>query len=93
MSLDLMVMCGYFMLTLLLGLWAGKGVKTIEDFSTGGRNYGSFFIFATLSSSFIGGGFTTGLAEKSSPWDLFMCLPCGDSASKKSWLPKSWPHV
>ncbi len=64
MSLDLMVMCGYFILTLLLGLWAGKGVKTIEDFSTGGRNYGSFFIFATLSSSFIGGGFTTGLAEK-----------------------------
>jgi SSS family solute:Na+ symporter len=64
MSLDMMIMCGYFAASLLLGLWAGKGVKTIEDFSTGGRNYSAFFVFATLSASFIGGGFTTGLAEK-----------------------------
>ena len=65
MSLDFLVMCVYFFATLSLALWAGKGVKTIEEFSTGGRNYGAFFIFATLSSAFIGGGFTTGLAEKS----------------------------
>ncbi len=65
MSLDFIVMFGYFLGTLFLGLWAGRGVKTIEEFSTGGRNYGTFFIFATLSAAFIGGGFTTGLAEKS----------------------------
>jgi len=47
-----------------VGLWASRSVKTLDDYATGNRSYNSFFIFATLSSSFIGGGFTSGLAEK-----------------------------
>lgn len=62
--LDFVVIFAYFLLVLTLGLISSKKVKTIEDYATGGRFYSAFFIFATLSSSFIGGGFTTGLASK-----------------------------
>ncbi len=64
MTLDLAIMCAYFILILGVGIWVSKSVKNLDDFSTGNRSYGAFVIFATLSSSFIGGGFTNGLAEK-----------------------------
>jgi len=37
-------------------------MKSLKDFSVSHRSYGSFVIFATLSASFIGGGFSTGNA-------------------------------
>ena len=64
MTLDIAIMCAYFLLILGVGLWASKSVNSFDDFSTGNRSYSAAIIFATLSSSFIGGGFTTGLAEK-----------------------------
>ena len=55
-----MYLCG----VLFLGLIASRGVKTLAGFSVAGRAYSSFIVFATLSASFIGGGFTMGNAEK-----------------------------
>ncbi|WP_434062351.1 sodium:solute symporter family protein [Desulfoferula mesophila] len=49
---------------LLVGLWAGRGVTKLEHFSVAGREFGAWVVFATLSASFIGGGFTMGNAEK-----------------------------
>ncbi len=62
--IDYAVIAVYFVLILFVGLWVSRSVKSLDDFSTGNRGYSSAFIFATLSASFIGGGFTTGLAEK-----------------------------
>ncbi len=63
-SLDYFVICLYFCAVIGIGLWSSRNVKTLDDYATGNRSYTSIFIFATLSSSFIGGGFTSGLAEK-----------------------------
>ena len=54
----------YLAIVLFLGLWAGRGVKSIKDYATAGKTFGALVIFATLSASFIGGGFSTGNAEK-----------------------------
>lgn len=54
----------YLILVLLVGLWAGRGVKNMKDYATAGKSFGTLAIFATLSASFIGGGFSTGNAEK-----------------------------
>lgn len=62
--IDLFILIGYAITIIVTGWIAAKKVKTLDDFATGGRGYSSFFITATLASSFIGGGFTTGLAEK-----------------------------
>jgi len=64
MILDYAIISGYLLAILLLGLWSGKGMKTLSDFSVSHRSYGSLVIFATLSASFIGGGFSIGNAEK-----------------------------
>ena len=64
MFLDYAIISGYLIAILLLGLWSGKGMKTLSDFSVSHRSYGSMVIFATLSASFIGGGFSIGNAEK-----------------------------
>jgi SSS family solute:Na+ symporter len=64
MTLDIWVTIFYFSIVLIIGLTISNQVKTMSDYTTGNRNYSAFVIFATLSSAFIGGGFTSGLAEK-----------------------------
>jgi len=54
----------YLVCVLAIGIWAGKGVKTLTHFSVADRSFGAWIIFATLSASFIGGGFSMGNAEK-----------------------------
>ncbi len=62
--LDYVIIIFYLCVVLLVGLWSGKGMKSLQDFSVSHRSYTSFVIFATLSASFIGGGFSIGNAEK-----------------------------
>ncbi len=54
----------YLIAVLLIGLWAGRGMKGMQDFALAGKSFGMLVIFATLSASFIGGGFSMGNAEK-----------------------------
>jgi SSS family solute:Na+ symporter len=62
--LDYAIIIFYLFVILLVGLWSGKGMKSLQEFSVSHRSYTSFVIFATLSASFIGGGFSIGNAEK-----------------------------
>jgi SSS family solute:Na+ symporter len=54
----------YLFVVLLVGLWAGRGMKGMQDNALAGKSFGMLVIFATLSASFIGGGFSMGNAEK-----------------------------
>ncbi len=63
-TIDISILVLYLIAVISIGWIAARKVKTLDDFATGGRRYTGFFIAATLASSFIGGGFTTGLAEK-----------------------------
>ncbi|MFH1718139.1 MAG: sodium:solute symporter family protein [Planctomycetota bacterium] len=62
--MDFVIIALYLLVILLIGLWSGKGMKSLQDFSVSHRSYTSLVIFATLSASFIGGGFSIGNAEK-----------------------------
>lgn len=62
--LNIILLAVYFLAMIIIGIIAGRRVKNIIDFAVAGRNYGALIIFATLSASFIGGGFSTGNAEK-----------------------------
>ncbi len=59
---DSMIIILYLSVILLVGLRCGKGMKSLQEFSVSHRSYTSIVIFATLSASFIGGGFSTGNA-------------------------------
>lgn len=54
----------YLFVILMVGLWAGRNIKNMNEYATAGRSFGFLAIFATLSASFIGGGFSMGNAEK-----------------------------
>ncbi len=62
--IDNIIIFGYLLGILALGLWSGRRISNMEQFSVAGRNFTSLVIFATLSASFIGGGFSIGNAEK-----------------------------
>ena len=54
----------YLVGILLLGLWSGRRIMTLEQYSVAGRAFRARVVFATLSASFIGGGVSIGNAEK-----------------------------
>ncbi|WP_310621469.1 sodium:solute symporter family protein [Flexibacterium corallicola] len=61
---DMIIVAGYLLSILVLGLWGGRIHKGLADYATAGREFGALVIFATMSASFIGGGYSTGNAEK-----------------------------
>ena len=62
--IDIIIVAVYLVVILGIGLWAGRQQKDLADYAVVGRSYGSLVIFATMSASFIGGGFSTGNAQK-----------------------------
>lgn len=72
--IDYIIFWSYLAVILGAGIWAGRSVKNLKDYAIGGKSYTAFFVFATLSSSFIGGGFTTGLAEKTYTLGIFYVI-------------------
>jgi SSS family solute:Na+ symporter len=64
MLFDHIIVSAYLLLILCVGIFCGKGLKNLREFSVSHQSYTSWIIFATLSASFIGGGFSIGNAEK-----------------------------
>ena len=54
----------FILLLVGIGLRGGKGVKNAADFTASGGRYGTAVIFATLSASYVGGGYSSGNAAK-----------------------------
>ncbi|MEM7589788.1 MAG: sodium:solute symporter family protein [Myxococcota bacterium] len=63
-QLDIGIVVAYLVITLAIGLWAGKGVNTVKQYAIGSKNYGTFIIVATLFATNVGGGSTIGTTEK-----------------------------
>ncbi len=59
---DIAIVVIYLVLLVAIGLRGGSQVKNAADFTAAGKQYGTFIIFATLSASFIGGGYSSGNA-------------------------------
>jgi len=62
--LDNLIVLIYLVGILLLGVLCGKGIRNLREYSVVNRSFGYLVVFATLSASFIGGGFSIGNAEK-----------------------------
>ncbi|MCL2488469.1 MAG: hypothetical protein FWE80_07285, partial [Oscillospiraceae bacterium] len=60
--LDIAIVALYLIFLTVMGLRGGRSVKNAADFTAAGGRYGTAVIFASLSASFIGGGFSAGNA-------------------------------
>lgn len=61
--LDIGIVSVYLMVVFIIGLWAGRHIKDIKEYAVAKHSYSATFLFATLSASFIGGGFSFGNAD------------------------------
>lgn len=59
---DVTIVAAYLAVLIAVGLRGGSKVKNAADFTAADKRYGTFVIFATLSASFIGGGYSSGNA-------------------------------
>ena len=60
---DRLIVFAYLAVLVVIGLRGGRRVKSVADFTATGKRCGTFVIFATLSASFIGGGYSSGNAS------------------------------
>lgn len=63
-DVDVVVVAVYLAMILAIGLWVGRKTTSLEEYAVVSRSFGAWVIFATMSASFIGGGFSTGNAAK-----------------------------
>ncbi len=59
---DRLIVFGYLVILVAVGLRGGQRVKNADDFTATGKRCGTGVVFATLSASFIGGGYSSGNA-------------------------------
>lgn len=62
-TFDYILVAIYLFVILFVGIMAGKGLKSIKEYAVAKQSYGTFVLMATLSASFIGGGFSFGNAD------------------------------
>ena len=72
--LDTGLVLGYVALLITLGMRGGKNVKNAADFTASGGRYGTGIIFATLSASYVGGGYSSGNAAKAFEYGISTTL-------------------
>ncbi|KJV71991.1 solute symporter family protein [Orientia tsutsugamushi str. TA763] len=64
LNIDLILVGLFLIANLAIGLWYGKGVKSVRDYAISGRNFSTATLATTLIATFIGGGtFSLGLYE------------------------------
>jgi len=56
MNIDIAIVIGFLILTLVVGLGHGKGIKNIKDYALGGRNFSTGALVATIVATWISGG-------------------------------------
>lgn len=82
LTIDSIVVGVYLIAIIIIGIFASTHIKSLRDYSTSNRKYGAFVLMATLSASFIGGGFSTGNASKVATLGIGNILAlCGFSIS------------
>ncbi|MDR2416617.1 MAG: sodium:solute symporter family protein [Holosporales bacterium] len=64
MDIDLGVVFLYLIGTLVLGVWSGRGIKTMREYAVSNGSFPMWILVATIVASLVGGGSTIGLAEK-----------------------------
>lgn len=47
-NIDIAIVAGFLILTLVVGLYYGRGVRTVEDYALGGRSFSTEALVSTI---------------------------------------------
>ena len=74
-DIDVVIVLVFLVMNLGVGLLYGRGVKTIEDYATGGRNFSTAALVSTIVATTVTGSlFTVGISRTYSD-GLFDLIP------------------
>lgn len=62
-NIDLIIILGYLVITLVIGLYKGRNILSVKDYAVAHRDYGTAVLVATIFGTCIGGGSTIGMVE------------------------------
>lgn len=92
--MDSLIIVLYLIGILSMGLWYSRGIKEFKTFAVAGRSYPAWVVMATLSASFIGGGFSIGNAEKVFLFGLLNIVALWGFSIKEIWVARFIaPHM
>ncbi|MBM7071671.1 sodium:solute symporter family protein [Shewanella sp. 202IG2-18] len=62
--LDIAIVVIFFLINILIGVYSGRNITNFTEYSVWKRSFGSFAICASLTASFLGGGYIMGNSAK-----------------------------
>ena len=78
--IDFAIVIFYLFVTLLLGLRAGRNVKTFNDYAIADKSYPTPFLIATMFATSVGATVTMGTASKVYSVGVIVAVACFGSA-------------
>jgi solute:Na+ symporter, SSS family len=75
--IDSIIIASYLAFTLFIGIYAGRGVKTMRDFAIASKTYSTPIMVATITATLIGGESILGISEEMYKYGiiyLFVCM-------------------
>jgi Na+/proline symporter len=74
MGLDAIIVYSFLLLTLGVGLWAGRNVKTIEDYALANRAYSTPTLILTFLATWVGGNMLFGYTQRIAEDGMIMAI-------------------
>lgn len=81
-NLDIIIVAGFLTVNLIVGLLSGRGIKNIQQYSLGNRNFSTATIVATIAATWIGGSnFSITIAETHKQGIFFLLCSLAEAVS------------
>ncbi len=81
-NLDIILLAGFLLINLFVGLYSGRGIKSIKDYAIGNRNFPTATLVATIVATWISANFITIKISEAYSSGLYHIIPgLGDAAS------------
>lgn len=74
-GLSYIIIFGFLLITLILGLWAGRNIKTIEDYAIASKSYGVGILMMTYLATFIGASHLITIPSSTYKFGIIVTLP------------------
>ncbi|MEL6413101.1 MAG: hypothetical protein AAFQ08_03180, partial [Bacteroidota bacterium] len=62
-SIDHLIVYAFLLITLCIGLWAGRGIKDIREYAIANKMYGTGVLTVTFLATYLGGSNTIGIQK------------------------------
>jgi solute:Na+ symporter, SSS family len=55
-DIDITIVAIYLIITLIVGIWKGRNIKSMQEYAVANRNYPVPILVATIAATWYGGG-------------------------------------